>query len=218
MRRLDAPQPTPDKPRVRALEVGAGIGRVTSTALLYMIDDVVLLEPIRKFVEKAKSDSSTWRGIKEGKRSVTFLCCSFLDYDPSKPVDEQTSNDKLVNLGRVGFVPPADIQEDGYDVIWCQWCLGHLNDDDLVAFFQRCIASIRVTDGKQGMIVVKENVCADDPDGGPSVTFDEVDSSITRSNQAWLRVFQCAGLHVIREEIQLGLPEGLFMVKMYALE
>jgi hypothetical protein len=31
------------------------------------------------------------------------------------------------------FEPPAE----GYDVIWIQWCIGHLHDLDLLAFFRR---------------------------------------------------------------------------------
>ena len=26
-----------------------------------------------------------------------------------------------------------------YDVIWCQWVLGHLKDDDLIGFFKKCM-------------------------------------------------------------------------------
>lgn len=40
-----------------------------------------------------------------------------------------------------------------YDVIWCQWVLGHLKDDHLVYFFRRCVKGLR----KNGMIIVKEN-------------------------------------------------------------
>ncbi|GMP48828.1 hypothetical protein CsSME_00016046 [Camellia sinensis var. sinensis] len=33
---------------------------------------------------------------------------------------------------------PEFTPEDGrYDVIWVQWCIGHLVDDDFVSFFKR---------------------------------------------------------------------------------
>ena len=55
-----------------------------------------------------------------------------------------------------------------YDVIWCQWVLGHLTDDDLVAFFKRCAKGL----APGGLIFVKENnaavsVCVCGGGGGP---------------------------------------------------
>jgi protein N-terminal methyltransferase len=40
-----------------------------------------------------------------------------------------------------------------YDVIWVQWVLGHLPDDDFVAFFKRCKLGL----APNGFICVKEN-------------------------------------------------------------
>lgn len=34
-----------------------------------------------------------------------------------------------------------------------------------------------------------------------------------RSNKKWLEVFEGAGLRVVKEEVQMGLPEELFVVK-----
>ena len=42
-----------------------------------------------------------------------------------------------------------------YDVIWVQWVVGHLTDDDFVAFFQRCRKGLK----PDGVIVLKENTC-----------------------------------------------------------
>ena len=36
--------------------------------------------------------------------------------------------------GLQNFTP----SQEAYDVIWIQWVLGHLTDDDLVAFLKRC--------------------------------------------------------------------------------
>lgn len=35
-----------------------------------------------------------------------------------------------------------DFVPETYDVIWCQWVLGHLTDEHLEAFFVRCIKVI----------------------------------------------------------------------------
>ena len=41
-----------------------------------------------------------------------------------------------------------------YDVIWLQWCIGCVTDDDLVAFLGRCCDGL----APGGMIIIKDNV------------------------------------------------------------
>ncbi|KAJ7235462.1 DUF858-domain-containing protein [Mycena haematopus] len=212
----------PPARRTRALDVGAGIGRVTADVLLYLVDDVVLLEPVTHFVHEALTRARAslvptpghrpWTGLAAAATSVTFLQGTLQDFDPALP-------HRATMLDRIGFTPPADALIDEalslFDVIWCQWCLGHLSDPGLAAFLRRSKAALR--DPAKSVIVVKENLCADQPGGGPSVVFDHQDSSLTRSDRAWKDVFDAAGLHLINEKVQDGLPDGLYVVKMYAL-
>ncbi|EDR14319.1 uncharacterized protein LACBIDRAFT_182129 [Laccaria bicolor S238N-H82] len=175
--------------RTRALDVGAGIGRVTADVLLYLVSDVVLLEPVDPFVQEALARA----------RSST-INSDLPRGHPSWPgIADQTKS--------IGA---------GFDVIWCQWCLGHLNDRDLVAFFRRSHDALRGKAGK-GLIVVKENICQDREDGTGESIFDEQDSSLTRSDLAWKDIFKQAGLKLVKEKVQEGLPEGLYVVKMYGL-
>jgi protein N-terminal methyltransferase len=90
---------------------------------------------------------------------------------------------RVTFLDRVGYQPvrPVDEIGMGFDVIWCQWCLGHLSDDDLVAFLRRSHAALKVKEKGKSLIVVKENLCSDLDDGTPRTVFDEQDSSLTRS-------------------------------------
>jgi hypothetical protein len=243
--------------------VGAGIGRVTSTVLLHLVDDVVLLEPVKPFIQRAialgrasetdegvvvlpptndiyklvsatptVSGSTTWRettmgaevsggeeaervgdddenkareeepklpkwkGIKDKTKSVTFIQATLQGFDPLHAPPALT---------RIGYIPSVvqgfdgqekqttspisedikqQLEEVGFDVIWCQWCLGHLSDVDLVAFLQRSHAALRENDYQEGragkpLIVVKENVCTE-PEGVPLTVFDPEDSSLTR--------------------------------------
>ena len=53
--------PSPPAHRLTALDVGAGIGRVTRNVLIPLFDDVVLLEPVDKFVKEA------WRSARDGE-------------------------------------------------------------------------------------------------------------------------------------------------------
>jgi len=118
---------------------------------------------------------------------------------------------------RIGYQPPrpTDDIEKGFDVIWCQWCLGYLTNPDLVAFLKRCHAALNAR--PRSLIVVKENVCCDASDRSAQEMFDEQDSSLLRSDTAWKDLFKLAGLRLIREKAQEGLPEGLYEVKMYAV-
>lgn len=94
-----------------------------------------------------------------------------------------------------------------YDVIWCQWVLSHLTDKDLVAFLRRCVKAL----SPAGVIIVKENISSD------GVIEDEVDSSMTRPADHFVRIFREASLRVIRQAVQTNFPSRLFSVKLFAL-
>lgn len=179
--------------RIRALDVGAGVGRVTSDVLLHLTHDVLLLEPVSSFIAEAfrrgsASEAGTlvedkyhakWKGVQTKEKSVTFVRGTLQDFDPSAPLSSPGKS--LEFIGRVGWKPSegelADV-DSKFDVIWCQWCLGHLSDDDFVLFLKRCKEALR--DADESVIVVKENLCSDGEDGGPVTIFDESDSSLTR--------------------------------------
>lgn len=95
-----------------------------------------------------------------------------------------------------------------YDVIWCQWVLGHLNDDDLVSFFSRCQQAL--TPG--GIIVVKENTVATG-----TKSFDDTDSSYTRTKDELKTLMLKANLKILSEQKQKDFPKSLFPVYMFAL-
>lgn len=110
------------------------------------------------------------------------------------------------NIGLEEWTPPPESQ---YDLIWTQWCLNHLTDQQIVAFLERCKTAIVP---ETGFIIVKENL-----NTGLEDLFDEMDSSVTRRDEKFLELFKEAGLKLLRCEIQRGMPKGLFPVKTYAL-
>ena len=185
------PLKPPPARRFRALDVGAGIGRVTSDTLLHLVSDVVLLEPVESFIQTAISrgrasaaaprssnenklplQKQKWKGISDGSKSVTFLQGTLQACDPANPSNTATF------LDRVGYIPPVPDDDSGFDVVWCQWCLTYMNDTDLIAFFKRSQAALR-KEGP-GVIVVKENLCRDGEGSVPAIHFDKEDSSVTR--------------------------------------
>lgn len=76
---------------------------------------------------------------------------------------------RVFNVGLEEWQPN---EGDQYDLIWIQWCLGHLKDDQLVHFLERCKSVLAPTGG---LLVVKENITS-----GDSEIFDEQDSAVTR--------------------------------------
>ncbi|ESK94550.1 methyltransferase domain-containing protein [Moniliophthora roreri MCA 2997] len=221
--------PSPKLP-IRALDVGAGVGRVTRDVLLHLVPHVLLLEPVHPFIQEALSGARSsasdpsvpkhqqWTGLADKSKSVTFIQGTLQDCDPSQPLNPSSSSTKF--LDRIGAIPSdgnslSDVNS-GFNVIWCQWCLGHLKDDDLVAFFKRSRNALRTDNGFPGrsLIVVKENCCSDTPLGEARTVFDDSDSSFTRSDIAWKDAFKKAGLRLVKEQVQEGLPDGLYKVKM----
>jgi protein N-terminal methyltransferase len=191
--------------------------------LLHLVDEVVLIEPVRKFLEEAITNSSTWKGIASKTKGVVFVESPLQDYDnPDAHLENRV-------VGRSGRELELQLYFS-FDVVWCQWCLGHLSDSHLVAFFRKAKTALR--DPKKSLMVVKENVCRGEEDGGARTVFDYQDSSLTRyvviyydfyakalnnhysSDAAWLRLFKEAGLELVADRVQTGFPQELYQVKM----
>ncbi|MCL4129336.1 UNVERIFIED_CONTAM: hypothetical protein GTU68_064414 [Idotea baltica] len=156
----------------RALDCGAGIGRITKFLLQKHFGKVDLVEQCSQFLDKAKET------FKNSKKIGNYYC-----------------------IGLQNFTPVPNY----YDIIWCQWVLGHLNDKDLESFFTRLISGLR----PNGVIVVKENIS-----GEGKVELDEEDSSVTRPEELLLQILDRAGLHVFKNIRQRNLPEGIYEVRM----
>ncbi|MCJ1468281.1 Alpha N-terminal protein methyltransferase 1 [Pseudocyphellaria aurata] len=152
-----------------------------------------------------------------GRVTVGFLSkvCEVVDVvEPVEKFAVEIKSSKMIGNGLLGETFVTGLEDwkpqKQYDLIWSQWCLGHLTDKQLVAFFERCSKSLT----SEGWIVVKENISTgkDDTDA-----FDEVDSSVTRTDKKYGRIFEEAGLLLIKTELQLGFPKELYPVRFYAL-
>lgn len=67
---------------------------------------------------------------------------------------------------------------------------------------------------RRGWIIVKENMSTD-ADGKD--IFDEVDSSVTRTDKKFRALFEESGLVIAKTELQNGFPKKLYPVRLYAL-
>lgn len=108
---------------------------------------------------------------------------------------------EIYNVGLQEFTP----EPRKYDIIWTQWVLGHLTDDDLVAFFRRCIDGL----SRHGVIVIKENVTASD-----TIEVDKIDSSVTRPLVLLKALIVKSGLRIVKMTRQSNFPAGIFPVYM----
>ncbi|GJQ84092.1 hypothetical protein Trydic_g12069 [Trypoxylus dichotomus] len=108
------------------------------------------------------------------------------------------------NVGLQDFHP----EQGRYDVIWCQWVMGHLTDADFVKFLERCRSGLK----KDGVVVIKENVAS-----SKNVETDEKDSSVTRPYYLYTELFQKANFHCWKKIKQTNFPKGLYTVYMFAI-
>jgi protein N-terminal methyltransferase len=201
LRRLPAPPTpsnatktgTPPLPPAKlrlVVDCGAGIGRITTNFLVNVAQHVDVVEPVKKFTDQLREENSELF-VAEGEDEATVT--------------------NIFNTPLESWNPPA---ERLYDVIWNQWCLGHLPDMALIAYLKRLIRSL--TYG--GLIVVKENLSTDK---NGEDEFDETDSSVTRSEAKFESIFEQAGLRVRRTEMQkggFGKGLGLMPVRMWGLQ
>lgn len=109
----------------------------------------------------------------------------------------------VYNRGLQAFEPRPKY----YDVIWCQWVLGHLTNNDFVEFLKRCGQALN----KNGILVIKENVTSND-----RLDIDHVDSSVTRPLGMLKLLLASSDLRIIKMVKQTSFPKVIFPVYMIA--
>lgn len=153
-----------------------------------------------------------------GRITAGFLStvCEVVDVvEPVEKFAQEVKGQKMVGSGCVGRVYVTGLEdwvpEAQYDLIWNQYCLGHLTDKQLLAYLERCKKAL-TTDG---WVVVKENMSTNA--NGEDV-FDQLDSSVTRTDQKFRKIFKEADMRLVKTELQRGFPKGLYPVRFYALK
>lgn len=184
----------------RGVDCGAGIGRVTDGFLRHVCETVDVVEPIAKFAEVIRRGSK--RAVADTNKSTETPKEQEEDLEEEEGVVEN-----IYITGLESWLPT-----EKYDLIWNQWCVGHLTDVQLTTYLQRAADALT----PNGILVLKENNSTD-PDGKD--IYDEVDSSVTRTDETFRKIFKEAGLNLIKAEEQLGFPRhlGLLPVRSYAL-
>lgn len=206
LRRQHQHQTSPDSPAVpaaatpllpRVADCGAGIGRITKGFLVNVGARVDVVEPVKKFTDE-------------------------LVAAPTPPSGKVGEVGEVFNLGLQDWTPAAG----AYNLIWNQWCVGHLTDAQLVEYLRRCREGLAVppagAEGSEKLaafqgawIVVKENMSTH-PKGEDD--YDELDNSVTRTDAKFRSLFKEAGLKLVATEVQKGFPKVLCPVRIYALK
>lgn len=177
---------------------------------------------LRRGYPSQSADSPLQRGVDcgagIGRITAGFLStvCEVVDVvEPVEKFAQEIKGQNIVGRGAVGSICVIGLEdwvpEAQYDLIWNQWCLGHLTDKQLVAYLERCKKAVTV----DGWIIVKENMSTNV--NGEDV-FDQQDSSVTRTDQKFRQIFKDADVRVIKTEVQKGFPKGLYPVRFYALK
>lgn len=152
-----------------------------------------------------------------GRITTGFLSrvCEVVDIvEPVEAFAKVVREGEMKAQGKVGDIYVTGLEtwvpSKRYDLIWNQWCVGHLTDEQLVEYLVRCREALTET----GLVVLKENINTDYND-----MYDPEDSSVTRTEDKFRECFSKAGLAIVKSEEQLGFPQrlGLFPVRFFAL-
>ncbi|KAL3478674.1 alpha-N-methyltransferase NTM1 [Aspergillus californicus] len=168
--------------------------------------------------EKLKRAADCGAGV--GRVTEGFLRFACDVVDAVEPVEKFTDvikerklKDGVTGIGDIYVMGiEAWVPDKQYDLIWTQFCVGHVTDVQLVEYFNRCRDALTET----GILVVKENMSTDR--AGKDM-YDDEDSSVTRTDEKFRALFKDAGLTVVASELQLGFPKDfkLLPVRFYAL-
>lgn len=154
-----------------------------------------------------------------GRVTQGFLShvCEVVDaVDPVEKYTRVLRDGPLKRYGIIGDIYTMGLEnwepDKKYDLIWTQWCVGHLTDLQLVNYVARCRTALTET----GIMVVKENISTN-PYGEDM--YDDLDSSVTRTDEKFRNIFKEAGMNLIWSEVQSGFPKTfkLLPVRSYAL-
>ncbi|KAK5795996.1 hypothetical protein VI817_005281 [Penicillium citrinum] len=156
-------------------------------------------------------------GAGVGRVTEGFLshACEVVDaVEPIKKFAQVMQDHQLKRDGVIGDIYTVGLEnwvpEKKYDLIWAQWCVGHLTDAQLTDTLLRCREALTET----GIVGLKENISLNDDD-----EYDDEDSAVTRADVKFRQIFAAANMVVIKSEIQTGYPEemNLLPVMSYAL-
>jgi SAM-dependent methyltransferase len=170
-----------------ALDLAAGIGRVTEFVLCNFFKEIDLVEKDKKFIDKCKVKFSSNEKIK-------------------KIYMESLENFKF---------------EKKYDLIWIQWCLENLEDEDLEPFLKKCYDNLN----EDGIIIVKENLYnlegegeeEEEEEDNYQFKYSELDYSKQRPDAFYINLFIKNKFKIKLHFLNPNWPEDMMPLCVYVL-
>lgn len=202
---------------------GSMLGEFPSVSRIDLQGSKGFLAKVRRLIPGIPSEGKFAQGVDcgagVGRVTEGFLSHVCEKVDAVEPVAKFTKvlqDSAVAKTGAVGTVYTKGLEdwypEKKYDLIWTQWCVGHLTDSQLIDYTMRCRNALT----ENGLMVVKENLSTHNL--GQDM-YDDEDSSVTRTDAKFRQIFQTAGMTVIKSELQKGFPKSfnLLPVQSYAL-
>jgi protein N-terminal methyltransferase len=175
-----------------ALDVGAGIGRITKELLLPLFPVVDMLDQNALYLEESvqylKPCSGDFRNVGVVERRIACGMQDFATEDIAKGISYNKR----------------------YSLIFVQWCIIYLDDNDFVRHVKTQLQNL----AEGGILVIKDNIMNAGKNG---FCLDRSDNSIMRSDKYMKSLFARSRARVIAEQAQTDMPRNTFPVRMYAL-
>jgi len=101
------------------------------------------------------------------------------------------------------YFDPSLLGDLRYDLIWAQWLIGHLADDDVVSLLQKLTLLLK----PGGKIILKDNCLSE------GFMFDRQDTNLLR-NASWITsLIERAGLQVLESTTPANWPPTLYPIR-----
>ncbi|CAI7661656.1 unnamed protein product [Penicillium crustosum] len=189
------------------------LGEFPSVSRIDLQGSKTFLAKIRRLIPGVDCGAGVGR-VTEG--FLSHVCDVVDAVEPIAKFTQVMKDSQLKRDGILGTIYTRGLEdwtpEKKYDLIWVQWCVGHLTDSQLIDYTVRCRKSLTET----GLMVLKENLSTHF--SGEDM-YDSEDSSVTRTDAKFRKVFEAAGMDIVKSELQKGFPSSLNMmpVQFYAL-
>lgn len=155
--------------KISCLEIGSGIGRVTTNCLLNICSTIDIVEPYEKFTSNLFSNLSDDIKTKNKIRKIV-----------NKHIQQLNKKDFLNEFSK-------------YQLIFMQWVLEYVDkNDDLINFFNLIKLLLRCSTDNNSYIIIKENVFDEE-------CLVESQGSYIRSKNKFEQIFKIAKLNVIEQ-------------------
>ncbi|KAJ5178159.1 uncharacterized protein N7500_000858 [Penicillium coprophilum] len=199
------------------------LGEFPSVSRIDLQGSKSFLAKVRRLIPGVQSEGKFHQGVDcgagIGRVTEGFLrhVCEVVDaVEPVAKFTKVMEDSQLKRDGVFGTIYTRGLEnwtpDKKYDLIWVQWCVGHLTDSQLIDYTVRCRKSLT----ENGLMVLKENLSTHF--AGQDV-YDSEDSSVTRTDAKFRQIFQAAGMEIVKSELQKGFPRSLNLlpVQFYAL-